>query len=160
MIRSDVISGSRTDLDFSSSGGLWWEEYSLAPLRQAAQTLLLRGCRGRAAQELGEAQQRVAAHGQGGEEADLLLADHLHLAHRPAVLAPAEALLDSLAQSLAGKVTGMARRACIDRRVALRGEVHRHVRSHPALTAVGHEVGRIVALVRCHRALLLGGVPI
>src|SRR5580704_5550358 len=111
---------------------IWVVACQIAQFPQPAETPLLRRRRRRGGQELGESQQRVAAHREGRQEADFLLADHLHLAHRPPILAPAKALLDALSNSLAGEVTGMACGASIDRRATLLADVHRHMRGHPA----------------------------
>ena len=119
MIRLDVISHARNGLGWSG----WdrrlsdWRSFGAHDL--LAQTLLLRRRRRRASQEIGQAQQRVAADREGRQEADLLLAHYLHLAQRSAVLAPAKTLFDTLTQPLAGEVTAMPRGARIDCRAAL-----------------------------------------
>lgn len=61
---------------------------------------------------------------------------------------PAEARLDALADPLTEEVTLIPSRACIDRPVALLGDVHRHVNSHSVLAALGDEVGGVVDLIR------------
>src|SRR5580692_5748549 len=125
MIRLDVISRSRNGLGWSDWGGCLSDWCSFGPLGHPAQTLLLGRCGLRVSQEIGHAQQRVAANSERGHEADFQLAHHLHLAQRSAVLAPAKALLDTLAQPLAGKVPAMPRGARVDRRATLLGDVHR-----------------------------------
>src|SRR6185312_10340557 len=133
----------------------WWPYTRFA---RAAQTPLLRRRQLAPNQELRQAQQRVTADGEGGQEGHLFLAHDLHPAHRSAVLAPAEALLDPLAQPLTGQVSGMPRGSSVDRRATLLADVHRHMRGHAALAALGNEVRRVVPLVGSHRALLLRGV--
>src|ERR1700721_3118746 len=98
MMRLDVISGSRNGLGWSGWRRRLSDWCSFGSHDHPAQTPLLRWCRRRASQEIGEAQQRVAADGECCHEADLLPAHHLHLAQRSAVLAPAKALFDALAQ--------------------------------------------------------------
>src|SRR6266403_6271842 len=100
MIRSVVIFRARIGSSSFDRGVRWsdWTPSALPP--HPTQTPLLRRRQLRADQELGQAQQRVTAHRQGGQEGHLVLADHFHLAHRPSVLAPPEALLDPFADPL------------------------------------------------------------
>src|SRR6185312_17538364 len=119
MIRWSCISRAPVGPISWDRGGRPPDPYLRARLGRAVQTLPLRRSQLRPSQELGDAQQGVTADGESGQEGDLLLTDHLHLAHRPAVLAPAEALFDAFAQPLAGQITRVTRRARIDRRTAL-----------------------------------------
>ena len=111
MIHWVVIFHARIGSGSFDRGVRWsdWPSSALPP--HPTQTPLLRRRQLRADQELGQAQQLVTAHRQGGQEGHLILADHLHLAHRPPVLAPPEALLDPLADSLAHQVTDVPRGA-------------------------------------------------
>src|SRR5688572_33247161 len=58
-------------------------------------------------------QQRIAADGQCRDAADLGVTGVRHLAQRAAILAPAEALLDALAEPLAPEIPGVTCRAPI-----------------------------------------------
>src|SRR5215510_10589362 len=54
-------------------------------------------------QELRHPQQAMAADGEHRHEAGVAVTTHPHLAHGPAVFAPAEGFLDALADTLAGQ---------------------------------------------------------
>ena len=62
-------------------------------------------------------QQGVANDGQAGDKAHLRETAHFHLAYQPTVLAPADDLLDPLAQSLARPAARMVRSASVARSV-------------------------------------------
>src|SRR2546423_357935 len=67
-------------------------------------------------------------------------------------LAPTEVLLDAFAHDLTKLVTGMARRAAIDRTAAATGVIAGNVRGDFALAASIDKVARVVSLVRRNRA--------
>jgi len=117
-----------------------------------AKTPRLRGHKRWWSRQSRDPQQRIAADSEIGEEAHLGQAGDLHLAHRSTVLAPAEDLLDSLAQPLARPVTGVTRRAPIERGAALAAVVRGHVRGDIALAQGGDEVGGVVSLVGGERS--------
>src|SRR5687767_6871305 len=105
-------------------------------------------------EQLRDPQQRIAADGQSRDEADLGVTGVLHLAQRAAILAPAEALLDSFAEPLAPEIPGVTGRAPVERRAAGAGIVAGDVRGDPAFAAVGHELGDVIGLVGRERAAL------
>jgi len=78
-------------------------------LRRLAGASALRLGERRRPEQIVDPQQRVDPHRERGQELHFPFAVQLHLARRPAVLAPAKALLDPFAHPLAGDVTGMAR---------------------------------------------------
>lgn len=92
---------------FSRCG--WW----LGLIGLMAKILRLRGHKKRWSGQPDRPQQGVAIDRETGDKAHFRENANFHLAHRPAVLAPAEDLLDPLAQPLAGEVAGIARGAPI-----------------------------------------------
>lgn len=65
-------------------------------------------------------------------------------------LDPAEGLLNALADTLAGGITGVPRRPPVDRRASAAG-VLRHVRAHAQAAQFLDEVGRIVSAIGTER---------
>src|SRR6516225_11938870 len=109
-------------------------------------------CRCRIGQQLRDPQQAVAAEGEGRKNRDARQPAYTLLAQCPAVLAPAEDLLDALAQALAGQMPAMAARACIDRAAARMLQVLRHVGRYAELSAGGNEATGVIPLICSHRS--------
>ncbi len=90
-----------------------------------------------------QSRQVVRSHRQRQKPINLVQAPHHHLPQRPDLLAPAQALLDSLAPPLTGLVARV-----IDGAASIAVEVLRHVGRHSLLPALGDEVPGVVGLVR------------
>ena len=103
-------------------------------------------CHRRFPQQLWQADE-VAGRGREGEgHVDALAAAHADAAQHPELLAPAEALLDALADALAHRVAGMARRAPVEGGAPLggvAGDVERDVQGSQLV----HEVLGVIPLV-------------
>src|ERR1700730_12659324 len=104
-------------------------------------------CRSRSVQEPCDAQQAVAADGEGRHERHARQSAYPHLAQRTPVLAPAKDLFDPLAQPRTGQIAAMGGRGCIDRGAARTGLVLGHVRGYAQLAAVRDEATGVISLV-------------
>ena len=105
----------------------------------------------------GEAHQVAGGHGELELLIDALQSAKHGLANPADGLAPAEVLLDPLADDLAQAVARMASGAAVDRAAAAPGVVAGDVRRDLALATGGDEVGRVVGLVGADAAAT--GVP-
>ena len=88
-------------------------------------TPMLSGCHRRGPQQVRYSQQRIAAEGQCGHEADLGTTGDFQFAQWPTVLAPAKAFLDMFADSLTHPVNDVSGGTAIERGIALTQRLHR-----------------------------------
>src|SRR5689334_3528947 len=109
----------------------------------------------RCRQDLRDANEIVGSSGQNKEPFDQRPSAMACLAQTANGLDPAEGFLDPLPLDRADAIAGVAGRAGIDGRAAVR-VVLRDVRRAAALAASGHEVSCIVVLVAAHRAAGFG----
>ena len=74
-----------------------------------------------------------------------------HFAHQRNGLQPAKTFFDAFPLFLADGIAPLPRRAAINGAAASSPKVLRHVRRHPNVPALAHEICRVEALVAAHR---------
>src|SRR5258706_2914680 len=74
-----------------------------------------------------------------------------HFAQQRNGLQPAKTFFDALPLLLADGIAPLPRRAAINGAAASSPKVLRHVRRHPNVPALAHEIRRVEALVASHR---------
>src|SRR5690606_11715108 len=100
--------------------------------------------------ELGQPHEIVGGGREGEGPSDTVATAELRLVLPSDRLDPAERLLDTLADALAGDVAAMARRATVDRRTSA-ADVLRYMRRHLHRAQLVDEVLRVVSLVGAER---------